>query len=412
MTFSVYLLDRHIGTLAADRGRLSFTYGDEAIDAPETATLSVRMPIRREPYGDEASRAFFENLLPEDEYRRLITTALRLSDTNTVGLLGAIGGECAGAVSIWPRDTERPIDHTYRSLSNNKLRELFAVPGEPELANAQREGRLSLAGAQAKLTVRRQDGDWSLPINGAPATHILKRTRVSAPYLVENECFCMWLAAAAGLPVPQVEYIDVGIPLLAVRRFDRAQDDSKIRRIHQEDLCQATGTLPANKYEAEGGPGLAVCADVVRQHSALPIADLPLLVRWTAFNYVVGNEDAHGKNLALLHTDEGIRLAPFYDLVSSIVYQGLSRKAAMAIGGERRYHYVEQRHWQRYAKALALRDGVVRRLLLETAESIEENIGGTEHHARDRFGPVDLVAMIVNGVRTRLEKLRSELASP
>lgn len=410
MTYSVYLFDRQIGTLAADRRRLSFTYGEAALDAPETATLSVRIPVGPEPYEDEASRAFFENLLPEDEYRRLITTALRLSDTNTAGLLGAIGGECAGAVSIWPRDTAPPAEPQYRTLSGVVLGELFKMPGNPMLADAQREGRLSLAGAQAKLTVRRQGDEWSLPINGAPATHILKRTRVNVPYLVENEFFCMRLAAASGIPAPEVEYLDVGIPLLAVRRFDRELHDTGVRRVHQEDFCQATGTLPANKYEAEGGPGLPACADVIREHSALPIADLPMLVRWSAFNYLIGNEDAHGKNLALLYTDHGIRLAPFYDLVSSTVYKGFSRKAAMGIGGERRYAYVERRHWQCFAEALSLREDVTRRLLLETADRVEAGLPSTERDARAAFGDLDLLQQILDGVRGRCEGVRSALA--
>lgn len=409
MTYGVYLFDQKIGMLDAERGRLSFRYAEEILGA-DVAPLSVRMPIRPEPYDDNSTRAFFENLLPEDEYRRLITAALRLSDTNTAGLLGAIAGECAGAVSIWPRDTAPPAEPRYRTLSRDTLRDLFAVPGDPLLADAQREGRLSLAGAQAKLTVRRRDDEWLLPIDGAPATHILKRTRVTVPYLVKNEFFCMRLADASGLSVPDVEYLDVGIPLLAVRRFDRELHDTEVRRIHQEDFCQATATLPANKYEAEGGPGLSACADVVRQHSALPIADLPMLVRWTAFNYLIGNEDAHGKNLALLYTDDGIRLAPFYDLISSIVYKGFSRKAAMGIGGERRYGYVELRHWERFADALSLRYDVVRRVLLDTAKRTEANLSRAERDARAIFGETELLDRIVEGVRGRLGRLRNELA--
>ena len=297
----------------------------------------------------------------------------------------------------------------YRDLADEDLHALFAVPGDDALIEAQREGRLSLAGAQAKLTLRRTPAGWQLPLEGAPATHILKRTRMAVPYLVENEYFCMFLARAAGLPVALVELLDLGIPVLVVHRFDRVPHADRITRLHQEDFCQATGTLPQHKYEAEGGPGFAACADILRRHSALPIADLQLLIRWVAFNYLIGNEDAHGKNLALLYTSEGLRLAPFYDLVSSTVYKGLSRKAAMAIGGERRYAYVERRHWERLAETLRIRTGVVWRTLDQTAGALMGALDDTVRQVDTVVGDVTMIEGIRDGIVERVERLGREL---
>jgi len=406
----VLLFGRDIGSLHADRARLSFSYGEAALDDPSISPLSVRLPKREEPYGDPASRAFFENLLPEEEYRRLTAMSLRISESNTAGLLGAVGGECAGAVSVWPAGVDPPTHPRYRDLPDHELRAMFAVPGDPLLIEAQREGRLSLAGAQAKLTLRRSGEGWQLPLGGAPATHILKRTRVTVPHLVENEFFCMRLARAAGLPVADVEFLALGISVLVVNRFDRLQLGHDIARLHQEDFCQATGTPPQQKYEAEGGPSLAACADVLRQHSALPIADLSVLIRWVAFNYLIGNEDAHGKNLALLYTPDGLRLAPFYDLVCSTVYRGLSRNAAMGIGGERRHAYVERRHWERFADAMQLRWGPLHRLLRESADAVEAAVDDTVKDAVANLGEFALLQAIERGLRERLQKLRQVLA--
>jgi len=397
----VYLFNSRVGVLAAQRGRLGFTYAASAIADRGIAPLSVRLPQRAEPYDDDAARSFFENLLPEEECRRILAATLRISERDSAGLLGAVAGECAGAVSLWPENTSRPVQDSYKDLAAEDLAALFAVPDDVKLAEAQREGRLSLAGAQSKLALRRSGAGWQLPLKGSASTHILKRTRVDVPHLVENEFFCMRLAALAGLPVPEVEYLDIGIPLLVVRRFDRVERDNAIERVHQEDLCQATGTVPADKYEADGGPGLATCARVIREHSALPIADLLLLAGWVAFNYLIGNEDAHGKNVALIHTAAGLRLAPFYDLVSSIVYQGLSRKAAMGIGGERRFGYVERRHWNELANALELPEQELRRVALETADSVVSGLDRAEHDAAKAFGEIERIAAIAHGARER-----------
>lgn len=408
--FRVYLFDDEIGSLTADRGRLMFRYSEKAVTDSAILPISIRLPKRTEPYEDDHARPFFENLLPEEEYRRLLAETLRLSEANTVGLLGAVGGECAGAVSIWPADALRPTETSYSAVSDDELAEIFKTPRESKLIEAQREGRLSLAGAQPKLTFLRADDRWYLPKDGAPTTHILKRTRMDVPFLVENEFFCMKLATAAGLPVPEVSYLNVGIPLLVVRRFDRRQERDGVRRIHQEDFCQAAGVLPANKYEAEGGPGLGLCAGILREHSSLPIADLPALVHWVAFNFLVGNEDAHAKNLALLYTDDGVRLAPFYDLVSSIVYKGLSRKAAMSIGGERRYQHVRRRHWGQFAHAVGLGEAVVLHMVVEVADRTKAATYETLETARSVFTEVPLIEAIATGVRERDELLRKELA--
>ena len=369
--FDVYLFANRAGTLTSDRGRLAFGYDAASWVDASLPAISVRLPKQDEPHPDELTRPFFENLLPEDEYRRLAGAAVRTASDNTAGLLGAIGGECAGAVSVWPPGEAPPLPPTYRRLTPQEFRGAFDAPSDDELLALQREGRLSLAGAQPKLTLRSQDDAWMVGVDGAPTTHILKRTRMGFSHLVENEYACMRLARAAGLPVPDVAIVDAGIPVLAVARFDRAVGPDTVGRLHQEDFCQMTGTLPQQKYEADGGPGLAACAEVIRMHSALPVADLQALLRWIVFNYLIGNEDAHAKNLAILYTDAGRRLAPFYDIVSTTAYKGLSRKAAMAIGGERRYAYVKRRHWERMAIDLGIKMQAVVATGREVADQLE-----------------------------------------
>ena len=414
--YRVFLGDRFVGRIEPDRGRLAFTYAEAAVDDAGVPALSVRLPKRTEPYDDADARPFFENLLPEEEFRRLIAAAVRTSPGNTAGLLGAIAGECAGAVSVWPEGRHPPRRAEYRELAPHDLRDLFHSPDDPRLVRAQRRGRLSLAGAQPKLTLRGDGDRWLLPLNGAPATHILKRTRHGVPYLVENEFFAMRLAAAAGLLVPKVAHTDAGVPLLVVARFDRVATGSPaaaaggVARRHQEDFCQAAGVLPAAKYEAEGGPGIATCASLLRSHSAVPVADLRRLAEWVAFNFLLGNEDAHGKNLALLYGDDGVRLAPFYDLLSTAVYRGLSRKAAMAIGGERRHRWVRRRHWERCAADLGLPTRAALRTFRHVADRVAAELDAAREATAVAFGDVTLIEAVAATVVSRIAQLRRETA--
>ena len=409
--YGVYLFDRRAGELYSDGGRLWFGYDPPASSDASLLPISVRLPRREGSYPDETARPFFENLLPEDEYRRLTGAAVRTAGENTAGLLGAIGGECAGAVSIWPAGAAPPTPPTYRRLAPEELREAFAAPSEDGLLALQREGRVSLAGAQPKLTLRWQHDGWALGVDGAPATHILKRTRLGFAHLVENEHCCMRLARAAGLQVPDTAIVDAGIPVLAVERFDRAEGADHVVRLHQEDFCQMTGTLPQYKYEADGGPGLVTCAEVIRRYSALPVADLQALVHWVVFNYLVGNEDAHAKNLAMLYSDAGLRLAPFYDIVSTAVYKGLSRKAAMAIGGERRYAYVKRRHWERLADALEIKMAAVGATARGVADRLERAWDDVIAGLGGSTAPLPIVKAMGQQTVERISMLRSELSN-
>jgi serine/threonine-protein kinase HipA len=183
--------------------------------------------------------------------------------------------------------------------------------------------RPSLAGFQRKaLLGRTADGTWQLPHGDAPSTWILKPDGPQP--MAANEATCLRLAAACGLTVPQTELLDVaGLAVLAVKRYDR-QESSAGRipaRVHQEDGCQATAKPPGQKYEEQGGPALRDLASVLRDFG--DPRDVTSLLRRTVFNMAVGNADAHAKNFSVLHEPDGptIRLAPVYDVVSTIALQ-------------------------------------------------------------------------------------------
>ena len=410
MSYDVYHGPTRVGRLEAHRSRLEFQYLEPVVAAGGPA-ISVRLPARAEAYGHEESDAFFANLLPEDEYRRLIARVVGQSDRNIAGLLGAIGGECAGAVSVWPAGEGPSSKPEYVPLDAAAVRRLFAADNVQGRLAVVREARLSLAGGMEKLGLLRRGSEWSRSRRGSPTTHILKWPPIGFADLPWNELFCLELWRAAGLPVPDAQVEDLGTPVLVVRRYDRvAVPDDGLMLVHQEDFAQATGTSPAAKYQSEGGPGFAASAAVIRDYATVPARERGLLLRWAIANFITGNEDAHAKNIALLHDAEGTRLAPFYDIICTDLYPGLRRRMAMAYGGEYRPGYIRTRHWERFAGDLDVPFRLVRREAMELTEAFEAALPVVraalerDHGTRSVFDRVQAV------VTRQIGRVRAQLA--
>lgn len=316
--------------------------------------------------------------MPEQHQRELIAKNLGISSKNDFAMLDKIGGECAGAVTFLPEDQHLPEqENAYRLLSPEALADLLrTLPRRPLLAGE--EGiRLSLAGAQNKIAVHVSPQGISIPIGGAPSTHILKPAIEHFEGVVFNEAFCMRLARAIGLNAAPVETLLVEeIEFLLVERYDRTikRDDKTgtetLVRVHQEDFCQALGIVPENKYQSEGGPSLPDCFSLVREVSSLPVLDLNALLDAVIFNLLAGNNDAHGKNFSLLYNQDQTRLAPLYDVLSTAYYPELSSKMAMKIGGEYDAGKLKPQDFERTAEESGLAKRGVNRRVSEVAERV------------------------------------------
>ena len=347
----VYLNSDLAGKLAQnDSGILSFSYIQEYVSSKKTA-LSISLPLQDGLLEGNNVKAFFSGLLPDDFLRHKLSRYLGVSEKNPFALLEAIGGECAGAVSLYP---EGVLPHTRSEddieiLDDNKLKEIIALLKRRPLLAGDDDMRLSLAGAQDKLAVG-YNGRKVLLIKGTtPTTHILKPLIETVEDSVHNEFFCMRLAKQLGIDVPKVDIDNVdGLPYFLVERYDRkTKEGASFVRIHQEDFCQALGMLPDIKYEREGGPNMSKCQELIVKHSSKPALDQMQLIQRIIFNYLIGNADAHGKNFSFLYTGKRPQLAPAYDLLSTAVYPELSKKMAMKIGGKYKPEDVYLRHWHR-----------------------------------------------------------------
>ncbi|MEQ9448133.1 MAG: HipA domain-containing protein, partial [Rhodospirillaceae bacterium] len=211
-------------------------------------------------------------------------------------------------------------------LNEEQLVKVLDLLRQRPLLGGEEGVRLSLAGAQDKLAVCVQDGQISLPKNGRPTTHILKPFIEGLDGTVENELFCMMLAARMGLEAPSVSKSSAGkTDFILVERYDRhVEKDGSIRKLHQEDFCQALGVPPELKYEEEGGPGVSRSQELIQEWTQRPAANRLTFQRMLIFHYLVGNADAHAKNYALLYRDGTPDLAPLYDVVCTAAYPRLA----------------------------------------------------------------------------------------
>jgi serine/threonine-protein kinase HipA len=361
---------------------MAFRYAESWLNTAGATPLSQSLPLRKERFGRKECRGFFAGILPEESKREIIARNLGISARNDYAMLEHIGGECAGAVTFIPAGNALPErNYSYRALSSEELAAILKeLPKRPLLAGE--EGiRLSLAGAQDKIAVRIEGDEISLPLGGAPSTHILKPAVERFEGVVSNEALCMNLAAAVGLPTATVQTRTVdGMAYLLVERYDRihrigSEGAAVLERLHQEDFCQAQGIVSEMKYQKEGGPSLKQCFALLREVSSAPVIDLARLLDAVIYNYLVGNMDAHGKNFSLLYHGIGtgnleVSFAPLYDVVSTIYYPELSCTMAMKIGGEYSSEKVTPKNFEQLAEEAGLAKPMVKRRVPELAEAI------------------------------------------
>ncbi len=332
-----------------------------------------------EPWTPELTRAWFEGLLPEGETRVRAASRFGVQPDDWFGLLAEIGWECAGAVAV-QADDRRPAAPGYQPLADAEVGErLDALPGRPY--DVEGALRMSLGGAQDKLVLAWRDGGWALPLGGAPSTHILKPEPPQWPGLVAAEA---WSLAVAGIVTEaasaRAENALGSRPVLVVTRFDRHEDAAgSIERVHQEDLCQALGLPPSDKYHEPPfrpqKPSLARLAEVLATRGVRPAQELERLLRQLVVTLAMGNADAHAKNWSLLHDGSGlVALSPMYDVVPTGAFVPGQRFVSLPVGG--RFRIMEIGHEQVLAEAAGwgVPARAARRVVEEAVEALRRAV--------------------------------------
>jgi serine/threonine-protein kinase HipA len=380
----VYFGEACVGSVH-DTTPLAFAYATEWLAWPHAMAMAA-IALQPGPQMGAPVEAFFENLLPEGELRHYLAEQKKAS--TLFSLLLEVAGDTAGAFVILPGG-RTPAPPRYEATTGQALAQRLKAPTAAAIDLGGKHARISLAGAQDKTSLAIwDDGVPRLPHGTAPSTHIVKpdiRRLAKVWHSAANETLVMRAAALCGLPTADVFYEPL-TQSCVVRRFDRTREaDGSLARVVQYDLCQLAGTVSERKYEKEGGPGIAACADLVRRYSSQPAVDLRQLVRWVFFNLYTGNNDSHAKNLSVYYLPgQGVRLTPFYDLMCTRLYPGLSQAFAFAIGGEVRPGALQRMHVEAMAAQLRMQP----RFVLQQAAEVAARLPDALQEAITQIAPV------------------------
>lgn len=400
---AVYRDTELVGTLF-DESPIKFIY-DTAWRQNHQEAISPNINLSQAEHSGQVVEAYFENLLPEAGIRDLLK--LKLQVTTIFGLLSVIGGDTASDLTILP-EGETPQPPQYQAIAWQDIADEFNQQQGVIRSAQEKDGlRISLAGAQRKLSICiGNDGNPLLPLGNSPSTYIVKPDIKAVEGVwasAINETMVMTLAAKIGLGVAEVNYQPIA-KACVIKRYDRLLDvNGQIKRLHQLDLCQIDGKPSTIKYESDGGPTLLRCRELLSQ-SGVVAADTKRFIQWIFFNLYVGNNDSHAKNLAIYFSPmHGVRLTPFYDLLSTSLYPGLSRKFAFNIGGESKPSNINKDQIIAMSELLGFKSKYV----LKIAEEISNNLFEVLNAVSDEINTMASVGT----EKTMVERLKQHISS-
>jgi serine/threonine-protein kinase HipA len=372
-TLPVYFEQRRVGAIDVDKSGPGFRYDPDWIVLRGAFPISITMPLKTERIASDTFLPWAANLLPESEQLRTLGQILGMARSDVIGLLSAIGGDTAGALSIGQPGRTGTVQ--WRPIATPEELETLIenLPNKPFLVGD--EGvSMSLAGGQTKLAVAVDDaGRICIPMNGSPSTHILKPDAPRLCGSVHNEAFCLTLARRMKIPAASITTGRAGKrTYLLARRYDRADVGGRWRRLHQEDYCQALGKPPTAKYESNQtgicGPTLKDMFELTRRRM-LP-SDIVRLLDLVIFNVLACNTDAHAKNYSIMLRGSGASLAPMYDVMCGEVWENVTKNMVQKIGGKSRADQLTGRNWQQLARECGLNPGEVLDRVAALAKSV------------------------------------------
>lgn len=385
---------RIMGEIGKDkRSRLTFAYDPDWRRAQDAYPLSLSMPLVVAEHEHAKIEPWLWGLLPDNEaILARWGQRFQVSPRNPFALLAHVGEDCAGAIQIvQPERVDALLTQPAGKvdwLDDKDIAERIRLLRKDLAAwrIARDAGQFSLAGSQPKTAFHVENGRWGIPSGRAPTTHIVKPPIEAFDGHAENEHACLALARALGLPAAasQVRLFD-GEVAIVVERYDRVRVGETIRRLHQEDMCQALGLSPTRKYENEGGPGAQPIVELLRTHSSRTADDIWTFVQALALNWLIGATDAHAKNYSVLIGAGGrVRLAPLYDIASTLPYDFDVKKLrlAMKIGGKYLLDDISLRHWNKLASSVRLNEEQVRVKCLDLAERLPDTLADVIKTAR------------------------------
>jgi serine/threonine-protein kinase HipA len=421
----VLLNNRLVGHLSkAPGGAVAFRYDADWLSWPHALPVSLSLPLREEPYRGAPVAAVFDNLLPDvDALRRRVAEKVGADGTDSYSLLAAIGHDCVGALQFVAGDADPGDTNTITGtpVDDTAIERLLQGLTQAPLGLSRDDPfRISVAGAQEKTALLRHGDQWLKPHGTTPTTHIFKTqigrlpNGIDLTSSVENEFYCLKLAAACGLPVNEATIETFGATkALVIRRFDRRwTSDGRLLRVPQEDCCQALSVPPTRKYQSEGGPGLVDVLTLLRG-SDTPAADQKQVLKAQILFWLLGATDGHAKNFSVFLGPGGtFRLTPLYDILTaepSLAARQIEpkqMKLAMAVGTNNHYRAGEitGRHFRQTGDAAGLPKKLVEEAISEIAETAHAALTTVETALPASF-PAFIHDAVKEAVTARLRSL-------
>lgn len=430
---NIWLNGTPVGYWDAIAGEHALTYFDDWINDQHGRPLSLSLPFQpgNAAYRGQVVQNYFDNLLPDsDVIRRRIAQHFKTAGTEPYQLLAAVGRDCVGAIQLLPTD-EAPTDlfsiscepldeHGVATLLRHTLSDRPLGQGD-ENDNL----RLSIAGAQEKSALLWHDGQWQRPLGSTPTTHILKlplglvgAMQADMRTSVENEWLCARIVQAFGMPVAHCEIAQFeDMKVLAVERFDRrlAADGTWIVRLPQEDFCQATGTSPLHKYQADGGPGISRIMEILLGSEQSEQDRLNFFKTQLVF-WLLAATDGHAKNFSIFNlAGSRYKATPLYDVLSAhpIIGTGANKvapqraKLAMAVRGKQNHYNlqrIQRRHWLSHANQVGLGVAAAEAVLEEVLHAVDSVVALIAEQVPAGY-PVDLAEAILRGLVQQRDRL-------
>lgn len=414
-----------IGEVRDENGVWSFEYRRGWLVHERRFALAPTLPLKEGRQTDSSTvrpvQWFFDNLLPEEAQRTLLANEARVDLSDAWGLLAYYGAESAGAITLLPPGVVE-VAGRRQSLSPEQLQQrILTLPQQPLTAKAPKH--MSLGGAQHKLAVilERESDQWQLyePVGSAPSTHILKPEDRSTVWrhTAINEFFCMRLAERIGLPVPSTYFLKVPESVYLVQRFDRRVVNGQVMRRHIVDGLQLCGLSRTLKYEKATIETLSKMIDVTTTKAKARLE----IFRWIVFNVLIGNGDAHMKNLSFYADADGYSLAPFYDLVSTVVYDAPEYRddhpywphseLTMNIGSTRRYRELTRNDFIAAGATLGLNERAVTTTIAMLVSAVAKHMDAVRREVESIAKPDAGETRMLNAIfqlplREMLDKLQ------
>lgn len=371
-----------VGTTFEDA---TFEYYEEYIQN-EGRPISISLPLEKGSFSAKETQNFFEGLLPEGFTRRTVAEWVHADERDYTKILSVLGNECLGAITVVDEEKDQGMQREgYEPLSLEQVKAL-AKEGASKSAELVTKAHLSLTGASGKVGLYYDENNdkWYLPIGKAPSTHIVKQSHVRLKGIVANEQLALLTAKKLGIDTIESFVVNTGSNqdsevLLASKRYDRILQSNKSieglivpYRLHQEDFAQAMGIASGDKYEYDKKGYMKLMFRLLRDVSANPLEDQLKLWDMISYNYFIGNTDAHIKNYSLIYAPDNNakRLAPAYDLVSTICYESSTTNMAFAIAGEYDIRRITREHFEEATRET----GLATKVLMARFDDLRRNL--------------------------------------